>query len=345
MMATGGEAIRKNDLEKEGGKMTQEESHRPIWIVLIAAVFSITLIACGSDSDNGNGDDNGDDNGDPSGNGEGSDHGIVIDGHEAMTSGVLDPDETDEYLATVPEDAEVVYATTEEVGHQYTLTLSRVDGGSSSRGGSGSHEASINNFGENEYRILVSNASDEEIEYELTVYLDPEDVEIELEEVDGDQSSAKAVTYASPTSNLENHFSAAGQQLPVIGDIINKAAIQTEERVVYDLHGEDRIIGDVTILVERGMAERQVRFYGRIEAEGTDQRFATHVDAPAVLDSETKHLLQGQFWVFAEGRISHGRMGHDTGTDSDVQLISKPGPMVKEVTLNELSSQHTLKAH
>jgi len=309
--------------------MKKESSHKAILVWLLLGFLSFALLACGSDSD-----DDGDNGG-----------GISLDGNEAESSGDLAPDETSEYLATIPEEADTIYAATEEVGEQYILSLSRVGGGSSSRGGSGAHEVSMNNVGDNEYRILVSNASEVDISYGLSVWLDPEDVDLELEKVEDDGDRSAVLQAAAPSSDAQTRSDTSSEHLPVIADVLRKAAEQKEERAVYNVHDNNQLIGDVTVYVDTHQSVKEVRFYGRIKSEGTDQRFATEPDAPVRLHGNSSKPTEGRFWVFAHGGLSAGLMGQDTGTAADAQLITEPGPFVEEVQIEKAQGEHRLDPH
>lgn len=301
-------------------------SRKGVLMSLVLGFIAMSLMACIDDDD-----DNGD--------------GVSVDGSEADSSGTLAPDETDLYLAKVPEDADAIYVATEEVDHQHTLTLSRVGGGFSSRVSSGPQEASMANSGENEYEVSISNGSDEEMDYDLAVWLEPDDVELELEQIEEDDDRSGTAAAAVPGDRVQSQFDAASAQLPMIAAVIEEAAIQEEGKGVYELHEEEGRIGKVTVHVEPHRNGRAVRFYGQVEGAGPVQQFATDADAVLLLQDDQDRPVKGEFWVLAEGGVSEGLLGQDTGTAKDLQLITRPGPLVKEARLDELKGEYTLKAY
>ena len=303
-----------------------EVSYRSILIGLLAGICAIGLMACSSDDDD-------DDDDAP----------VSIDGNEGESSGSLEPDERVEYWVLSPEEADGVSASAS--GGSHMLGLNRHGGGSCSMAGG---TCSMNNVGgENEWTVSVENISDEAFDYEVSVWLSPDDQEyegFEMERVDEDDDRGAADVAETSEELVEDRSDIASTHLPIIADVLDKAAGQEQEKQVYDLSEDGHEFGEVTVLVKDQQGTREVRFYGNVGEFGAGEKFATKPDAPMVFDSHSGELIEGRFWSFAEGALSHGRAGQDTGTPADLQVVTEPGPFTDEVQIEEMERREVLEA-
>lgn len=243
--------------------------------------------------------------------------------NEDAVSVEVEEGETVFYEAEVPEDAEYF-----EIGFEVTEgdAFVRLDHPTGSAG-AGRVEGAGSTWDFDDptagtYAVEVETWNEESGEIELNALIEPDDLTIELVETDG--SRGEALATAPVMSETDFDLRNADEALAVIRGILDLAADQEPGTTDYAIERDGERIGSGSVHRDIGGSDALI-----IGLQLPGQHVVTHGGHSIVIDDAEGHPRSGQLHL----RDSEGemviRLGDDTGTHDEIEVLHKPGHEVK----------------
>ncbi|MCC5858322.1 MAG: PPC domain-containing protein [Ectothiorhodospiraceae bacterium] len=175
--------------------------------------------------------------------------------------------------------------------------------------------------------------------YTLTTTLSPSYKEASLWQIDAGALRLQSTPLSAGTvhSELED----AQTLLPVLLAAVETARTLESGNHHFTLRRNADAIGQADLMVERmgdGRAVLHIKAVRR-DAEGQRRLIYTRAGHPLVLDEHGETVRQGIVSLHLDHRPVALRLGSDTGTGAELQLVAEPGPAVQELRWGDVGDR------
>lgn len=307
-------------IDWEGGRAPHAVWAR--WALALFVALSLSLSAC-TDSDDDEDEEE-----------------ETAEGSEVSMSSTVGTEVTNRYELSIPDGVEELEIRI-PARDGAVMMEAEFEGGVTSCGRQGNSELSCEreDLDEGVWEINVTHADDDDndIGYELIAEAQPEDLDLELEIVDSHRGFYGMASALTPDGVIAERFAQSREHLDILAGALKRAAGKTAGTASYRLDEDGSEIGRVTLIVADREEGREVRLYA-VREDAERQLMATEAAAPIVLNGQGD-VVQGRLWNFAAGGFSEIRVGDETGTQADIQLLSQPGPLVEERRLESMETE------
>ncbi len=181
--------------------------------------------------------------------------------------------------------------------------------------------------------------------YTLTTTLSPSYKKASLWQIDAGVLSLQSTPLT--TQAVETELDTAKSLLPVLAAALDTARTLAPGTHRYALRQANTEIGQVDLMLDEADGQRALHIKAvRHGADGQRQLVYTRAEHPVRLDMHTGAVQQGVLGLHLDDRTVELRLGSDTGTGAELQLMANPGPVVRELRLDAVDHDNLqLESH